>query len=318
MLGAAHKPGAIPVRPLSLGEMYDGAFKIIRFNPKATVGSALLVSAITMSIPVLATIVLTWTVGTSFDMFSENPVDVDDLAGTLGAFGAFLIGAILQFFGLMLVTGMICHVTAAAAVGKRLDLASAWEATKGKRWALIGLSVLLWVATLLLISVLVAGLVIGVALIGGGAAVLFALVWCPAALAFMVWFWIKVFYLPIPALMLEPQTGVTGAIGRGYRLTGQHFWRVFGIALLTVIVTQIAGSIISTPFSIIGLVVSGIIGSDGGLVSYIITNALATVLSSAFTAPFLAAVVSLQYLDLRMRKEAYDVELMTQAGIIGR
>ena len=38
MLGAAHKPGAIPLRPLKLGNIYDGAFRIIRFNPKATVG----------------------------------------------------------------------------------------------------------------------------------------------------------------------------------------------------------------------------------------------------------------------------------------
>ena len=45
MLGAAHKPGAIPLRPLGLGDMYDGAFRVIRFNPRATVGSAVLVAA---------------------------------------------------------------------------------------------------------------------------------------------------------------------------------------------------------------------------------------------------------------------------------
>ncbi len=38
-LGAAHKPGAFPLRPLGLGDLYDGAFRIIRFNPKATVGA---------------------------------------------------------------------------------------------------------------------------------------------------------------------------------------------------------------------------------------------------------------------------------------
>ena len=46
MLGAAHKPGALPLRPLTLGDMYDAAFRIIRFNPKATVGSAVLVAAV--------------------------------------------------------------------------------------------------------------------------------------------------------------------------------------------------------------------------------------------------------------------------------
>ena len=45
------------------------------------------------------------------------------------------------------------------------------------------------------------------------------------------------------------------------------------------------------------------------------TQALASVLASAFVAPFTAAVTSLQYIDQRIRKEAYDVELMARAGI---
>src|SRR3954465_6540208 len=55
MLGAAHKPGAMPLRPLGLGDMYDAAFRIIRFNPKATVGSAVLVPAGALAIPALVT-----------------------------------------------------------------------------------------------------------------------------------------------------------------------------------------------------------------------------------------------------------------------
>ncbi len=51
MLGAAHKPGAIPLRPLNLGDIYDGGFRIIRFNPKATVGSAVLVAGVAMATP---------------------------------------------------------------------------------------------------------------------------------------------------------------------------------------------------------------------------------------------------------------------------
>ena len=47
----------------------------------------------------------------------------------------------------------------------------------------------------------------------------------------------------------------------------------------------------------------------------VVLSALGSVVAAAFVAPFTAAVTSLQYLDQRMRKEAYDVELMTQAGI---
>ncbi|NHA00434.1 hypothetical protein G5V59_11175 [Nocardioides sp. W3-2-3] len=58
VLGAAHKPGAFALRPLGLGDMYDGAFRIIRFNPRATVGAAVLVTAAAMLIPLLITAVL--------------------------------------------------------------------------------------------------------------------------------------------------------------------------------------------------------------------------------------------------------------------
>jgi hypothetical protein len=47
----------------------------------------------------------------------------------------------------------------------------------------------------------------------------------------------------------------------------------------------------------------------------VVLTALATVVQTAFVTPFSAAVTSLQYLDQRMRKEAYDVELMARAGI---
>ena len=59
----------------------------------------------------------------------------------------------------------------------------------------------------------------------------------PALVALMCWFWIRVTYLPVPALMIE-RIGVFAAIGRGYRLTRKQFWRTFGIGLLTVLITS--------------------------------------------------------------------------------
>ena len=76
--GAAHKPGAIPLRPLSLGDMYDAAFKIIRFNPRATVGSAVLVAAIAMAIPVLATAAL----GAALDLSMTNELTGSSAGGS--------------------------------------------------------------------------------------------------------------------------------------------------------------------------------------------------------------------------------------------
>jgi hypothetical protein len=316
MLGAAHKPGAMPLRPLGLGDMYDAAFRIIRFNPKATVGSAVLVAAVAMAVPVLITAVLTFAVDVSFE--ENGDPDVDTALGFIGSLGSLAIGLVLSGFGTILVTGMISHVTAAAAIGRRLTLGEAWAATRGKRWRLIGLAVLLGVSVVLLIGayVLLWLLVAAAAGDSTGLVVLWALTSIPAFICLMVWFWVRVYYLPVPALMLEP-VGIFGAIGRGFRLTRRQFWRTFGIALLTVVVVIIASNFIAIPIGIVGQVIALLVGSQYALLVLVITQALSQVVSAAFATPFTSAVTSLQYLDQRMRKEAYDVELMQQAGVTG-
>ena len=37
-LPQAPRPGCVPLRPLGLGDILDGSFKVIRRNPKATLG----------------------------------------------------------------------------------------------------------------------------------------------------------------------------------------------------------------------------------------------------------------------------------------
>ncbi len=51
------------------------------------------------------------------------------------------------------------------------------------------------------------------------------------------------------------------------------------------------------------------------VLALVLTNALSSVVSAAFVAPFTTTVASLQYVDQRMRKEAFDVELMSRAGL---
>ncbi|MFC4787031.1 hypothetical protein ACT8ZV_21325 [Nocardioides sp. MAHUQ-72] len=314
MLGAAHKPGALPLRPLGIGDMYDAAFRIIRFNPKATVGSAVLVAAVAMAIPVVVTALLSWSVDLSLDQSGED-MSGADVAGLVGAFGSLGLGSLLQSIGLVLVTGMIAHVTMAAAVGRRLTLGEAWRATHGKRWRLIGLTVLLAVMLVVILAVYALSWIPAVMLLDGWEVAVYGLVTVPLFLCFLVWFWIRVYYLPVPALMLEP-VGVLGAIGRGFRLTRRQFWRTFGIALLTVVIAQIAGSMLSLPISLLG---QGLLVGSGSVrfavLALVLTNALSSVVSAAFVAPFTTTVASLQYVDQRMRKEAFDVELMSRAGL---
>ena len=313
MLGAAHKPGAIPLRPLGLGDIYDAAFRIIRFNPRATVGSAVLVAAVAMAIPVAVTAALGQVLDLSLEAGSPSG---EEIAGFAGVFGSLGLGTVLQSIGLILVTGMIAHVTAAAAIGRRLSLGEAWAATRGKRWRLVGLTLLLGLA----VTVLVVGYAatwVPVVLTSDSWQVplAYGLVTVPLFTAFMCWFWVRVYYLPVPALMLE-DVGVLGAVGRGHHLTRGQFWRTFGIALLTLVLAQVAGSMLALPVSLVSqlALVAGLPG-ELGLLVVVLGQAVGSVVTAAFVAPFTTAVASLQYVDLRMRKEAFDVELMHRAGI---
>jgi hypothetical protein len=201
MLGAAHKPGAMPLRPLGLGDMYDAAFRIIRFNPKATVGSSVLVASVAFLAPVVVTAILSFAVDLSLDTTGTQDANAVGLVGSLGSLG---VGTVLVAFGTILVTGMISHVTAAAAVGRRLTLGEAWAATRGKRWRLVGLAFLLGLTFLLALAVYVLLWVLVVVAAGDNTApiVIWGLVSGPVFLGLCVFLWVRVAYLPVPALML--------------------------------------------------------------------------------------------------------------------
>jgi hypothetical protein len=312
----AHKPGAIPLRPLVLGDILDGAFRIIRYNPKATIGAAVLVSTVAMVLPVVVALVSGSTSGLRFDPAGDGSMTTGQVVGIVSAIGAFFLGTELQAVGLLYVSGMVAHVTSAAAVGRKLTMAQAWEATRGKRWRLLGMSLMLGLAELVAAGI-VAGILVFFALRTTtdytiAAAVLLGSVFVVCS----VFYWIRIRALAIPALMLEP-VGIFGALGRAFRLSARQFWRLFGILLLVGLIIGFAGSMLRLPFSLTGdALLAGTSDPGTGLAFYILLTAVGTVISSAVLQPFQAAISALLYVDQRIRKEAYDVELLGRAGIL--
>jgi hypothetical protein len=313
----AHKPGAIPLRPLVLSDIFDGAFRIIRYNPKATIGAAVLVSAVAMTVPVVVGLLSGSTGG-----LQPNPdtgeLSDSQLLSLLIGLGGLLVGTELQSIGLLFVSGMIAHVSSAAAVGRKLSIGEAWAATRGKRWRLLGMSFMLALAVVLAVGIAVGVLVVGVVAFDAplGAAVVVGLGLAAILVVGLAWFWVRVRALAVPTLMLEP-VGIWRALGRAVRLTQRQFWRLLGLLLLTSLVVGVAGSILQLPFTITGQVfLTSADESTHGLLIYLLLSAVGSVISSAVLEPFSAAVTALLYIDQRMRKEAYDVDLMSQAGFL--
>jgi len=77
-------------------------------------------------------------------------------------------------------------------------------------------------------------------------------------------------------------------------------------------------SVLAVPFTLVGAILS--LGSlQGGTlpIGYTLSISLATLVSSIVVIPFTSGIVSLLYIDRRIRREALDIELARAAGVAG-
>jgi hypothetical protein len=308
----AHKPGVIALRPLSLGDFYDGAFKTIRRNPKAMVGLAALVTLGAMVVPVLITLTLAAGGNLSFSL------DGAASGGALSAFdptGVSLVrnlGTLFEAVATVVLNGMLVRVVAEAVLGRKTSIGQAWAAVRGRLLRLFGLTLLNVLVGSLLFGVpiavgvivgLQAGVVTGFA-VGGPLVVL--------GLVAFVWVQVRCFMLAPPALVLE-RTGVFASLRRATSLSRHQFWRLFGIWLLTALVVGLASEVIAIPLGLIGVSGAMVFPGTGGALALVFSSYLTQVIVGAITTPFTSAVVALQYVDQRIRKEGLDVQLIAAA-----
>ncbi len=312
-----HKPGIVPLRPLRLGDLYDGAFAAMRQNPRAMIGMGAVVMTWFLLVPTAVSIGLA-----AVGRLGAGPVDPEAFSASPGGETSVdlplstvmgYVGQLLAAFAVLLVTGLVVHVVAQAVLGRRVGAGEAWRAVRGRVPRLLGLTVLSWllVAVPLVLAVVVGavlavtvdavlGVLVGLAL-GVGAVVLVLVVW------------VRLLILAPAALVLEG-TGVVASMRRAAELSRGQFWRLFGITLLTQVVAGFASGLISMPFSLGGMLGFLVVPESAAGLVYVLGTYLGLLVSSALATPFTAAVTVLQYVDQRIRKEAFDVQLMASAA----
>ncbi len=308
--------GIIPLRPLSIGEIYDGAIRAIRANPRTMVGfSAVIGAVITLlgTVPqaiALSTILNSpFTTGASYEEIGRE--DVADLVGA-GSLSV-LVGIVQSVLSTTIITGLLIVAVGAAVRGETLAPGVLWQRARHRMWAVLGLALLLLVLApviialsmvpgALLLFLLPDNLAIGVVVLIVGA--LFGVL---TYAALYLGFW----SLSAPSLLLE-NLSITAALRRSFRLVRGSFWRVFGISLLTAVIAYVVRQIFAVPFSLIGTILSEVAdftGLSGAVVQLLISD-IGTILAGAVVYPFTAGAVALLYLDLRMRREGMDVEVL--------
>jgi hypothetical protein len=306
---AAPKPGVIPLRPLGVSEILDGAFASIRRNPKAILGLAAVVMTISAVISATITRTLLNLGGLNLPSPGQQltPAQFTHLVGRIVAVAlpAFGLTLLLTFIVQAILAGLLAPIIARAVSGQQISAADAWRATRPRLPSLL-------LATLLVLlagfgPLLILGLIVGIAFLAGAPAAVYAVlaVLGLAALVLTIWF-STMLSLVTPVVVLENESPGR-ALARSWRLVTRSFWRVFGITLLAGIIVAVAGGILQLPFTFLGAV------SGSGIVATVIL-VIGTIAAGTVTRPITAGVTVLLYVDMRMRKEGLDLALRTASG----
>ncbi|MBC2906691.1 hypothetical protein [Streptomyces cupreus] len=320
----AAKPGVIPLRPLGVGEILDGAVSTMRAYWRTVLGIALTVAVLTEIVVVLLQ-----------GFFLNDRIDtdaLDDPSATLSELSRAMGDAMLSYgaislislIGTIVATALLTTVTSRAVLGKSVTTGEAWNDARPQVARLFGLIFLLLLIAFGIVAVgVLPGILVAATGAGEAGAALTALgSLCTIVVA--IWLMVRL-SLASPALMLEKQ-GIVKSMSRSAKLVRGSWWRVFGIQLLAMLIASILASIIAIPFGFLADAFSGdsvnsLLDSGGGGGdldwTYLIVSGVGSVIGSMITFPISAGVTVLLYIDQRIRREALDLELARAAGVQG-
>lgn len=307
-----YRPGVVPLRPLGLSEIWSGVFATVRGNPAATLGLALLTTALAL---VPTTLVALWLAGQ--DLGLAELLDPGSVPGGadpfLSATLASYVPTLAMWLTSILLPLFIALVIGHAVQGRKVTLAETWQQSRGRIWTGVRASLLI-LAIFLGVAVAAVVLVVLFATVDTTAVTVLGIT--VTVLGFVlaaVFLWVRVGFA-VPIVVLEGASA-RRSLARSWQLTrGRPFWRILGIRLLTTLVASIAGSIVVTPLSFIGLLTLEDPTAGGSAVSWVLplTQAFAVLIESILITPFVSGVDSLLYLDQRIRREALDVQILQQ------
>jgi hypothetical protein len=298
-------PGIIPLRPLSLSDIFNGAAAYIRTNVKATLGLTAIVVVSTQIITLIAAI------GPLAAASRLRTAPADELTG--GDVAAWLLsaglGGLVGWLGDVLLSGMLTVVVGRAVFGSTIGAGETWARIRGRLPALLGLVALEFVG-LIVLSGLVGLIIAAVGAAGSAAAAgLVGLPLVVASVAAVAYFYTVLSFAPV--LIVLERLPVIDAITRSFTLVRNSFWRVLGIRVLTWVVVALIAGAVAAPFSFVGHLV---VGPSGASLIGATVGAVGAAIGRIITAPFSAGVVVLLYTDRRIRAEAFDLVLQTGAA----
>lgn len=303
----APQPGVVPLRPLTVGELLDGAVKVIRRYPKPTLGLSAAVALVTTLINLVAI------------LFMDFSGDVEAMTSDTGGDATFnslnaasLPGLVVSLPAGVFLTGALVAVVGRAVLGQEATLGEVWQQLRARLWALLGLTLLtgLLVGAPLLLVGLAALLAWGAG--GGGAAVGLTVVLLGIpAMAATAYLWVRLSLAP--AVLVLERSGVRPALRRSGDLVRGSWWRLFGLLLLAQVVASVVAQVLVLPVTLVGAFTLLSDPTDQSLAVFAAVLQVVSGLADMLVTPFVAGVGALLYVDRRMRAEALDLTLQAAA-----
>jgi len=261
------------LRPRGIGEMLDAAVALYRARFGRLVRITL---AVIVPVQFLNTIVL---LSAEPDSFRPNLTGGVSANYDSGSASMHLAATLLVLVLTVISTAFVAAVCSRIVADAYTDQPANGDAvrTAGRRLlAVIGLSLLLTIMQAL-----------GVVACFVGTFVVLAL-----------------FSVSIPALILEG-VGVGAALARSYELAKANFWRALGLVLTAQLLTAVLN---------LGLaaLVAVLVRGGSSTTATVIAQGIANTVAAAITTPFVAAATVALYFDMRIRNEAFDLQLTMQ------
>lgn len=298
-------------RAMNLGELFDAVFSLYRRN-------FVLIAAISaiVQVPYAVLTYILYQVANYSGLQSQlqnaeqslaNPGQVptsDQMQQVVNALGGVLaVSGALSLIAIFLVLPLAEAATTRAVSDRYLDrpasISTSYAAAIRRLGALVVQSLILGlgfavaaVAAVFLCAALAVAL-------GAGSIPLIVLV----AIAFIAGaavIYVRTSLAP-PAIVLERVSGWAGLI-RSWNLVSGLFWRLLGIRLLLGLMTAVISGIVVFLLTLAGVALD----ANGRFVLQEVASAFAAV----FVSPITYIAVTLLYYDARIRKEAFDIEML--------
>jgi hypothetical protein len=265
----------LDLRPLSLGEILDRTFSLYRKHFLLFTGISAIPQTLVLAVNLAQTFFM------KLPTVPQAPAEEFQLtsSGGIAAFGVgIILGVIVFFIAYLFSQGGTVYAVSELYLGRSTTIGAALGRVRGQLGSLLGVIILnglaVMGATLLLII--------------PGIYVACRLITC------------------VPAALLE-DLGPRSSLERSFSLTKDFAGRAFLIFFLYFLLSYAAALLFSFPFTFAMLL--SMKNPEAMRMWMALTN-VGTFISGVLVGPFLTIATAVFYYDLRVRKEAFDLQLM--------